>query len=255
MKFIDIQDIRVGDTAVRKAFLGNKLIFQAPDRTLKLHLDFSNVQCYSGGVKIRDLTDNGHIGTIINQVTHNSDLGGYLDFGGGYIDFGNVLNLGTNSMTAILWVKMSDITAVQCFFSKSLAGPQNYRYAASLANGNVRFFMQGDGGRDVLPIFNGRLNIDEWVHIAYIINRSSDISAMKNAELLSAGDRAISRWKGNDFQSINPFRIGCYTGGDNTSTTALFTGSMASFKLYHRVLTQEEIIEDYNSTRGRFINN
>jgi len=60
------------------------------------------------------------------------------------------------------------------------------------------------------------------------------------------------KWNGLDFQSINPFRVGTYTAGNNIDITSPINGKMAITQVYFRALSSGEVLQNYMATKSRF---
>ena len=205
-----------------------------------------------------DLTGRGNNGTLTNGPTYNSSNGGSIVFDGvnDYADLGDVLDLGTNDLTIVAWVKLTtspsgNVTIV----SKALAGAQNYRYAVLInSTQNILPFLQGNGGNDIVPTTTVQLNLNAWYMCCVVYTRSSEIKVYLNGIVQSlSGSATISQWNTLDFQSNNPFRVGSYTASDNTSPSALFPGNIAQVSIYNRALSAAEIQQNYNATKTRYI--
>jgi len=227
---------------------------------LVLNLDAANPRSYVPPYNTttwRDLSGNNNNGTLINGPTFNSNNGGSIVFDGvnDYVELGNVLNLGVNSMTIIHWLNIN-IYSSQVFLSKALAGPQNYRFATALggpSNNKVYAFMQGNGGADIVPYGSTTIPLNTWFMVGCVFNRTSSIKIYYNGlEETLTGTATISQWNGLNFQSNNPFRVGTYTAGNNTGITLPMNGRMGITQVYFRALSQQEILQNYNATRGRF---
>jgi hypothetical protein len=176
-----------------------------------------------------------------------------------WIDFGDVLDLGTNSMTVGAWINAQDSGANQWIFTKARAAGQNYRFGAALYRAgvyvyNIRCFMQGNGGTDILPRTLTSYNFNEWRYITWVWDRDSSISLYNNGvqDTNLNGSSTISQWTGLDVQSSNPLRIASYTAGDNTGVFQPFKGYISTVHVYHRVLSPTEILHNYNALKSRF---
>ena len=228
---------------------------------LVLNLDASDRTSYPGtGTAWNNISTGINNGTLTNGPTFNSGNGGYISFDGvdDFVEFGDVLDLGTNSMTVNSWVYTPSY-ATQIIFSKAYAGPGNYRYAAGIANNNastafVYGFMQGNGGDDVIPWGSGQsIQINTWFMATYVFERSSNISLYINGSLIfSNRTSTISQWNGLNFQSSYPTRVAAYTAGNGTGIIAPWNGRIGQFSLYFRALTQAEISQNFQATRARF---
>jgi hypothetical protein len=224
---------------------------------LVLCLDAANTKSYvNGSTAWRDLSRGGNNGTLINGPTFNSNNGGSIVFDGvnDYIEFGNVLNLGTNSMTVNQWLYFSNNNTTQITLSKALAGNQAYRFSTGLLNtGKLYTFIQGNGGADILPNGLTTITANTWVMATYIFDRTSSIKIYYNSvEETLTGAATISQWNGLNFQSINPFRIGTYTTANNIGIVVPMSGRIGLTQVYFKALSAQEILQNYNATKGRF---
>lgn len=228
---------------------------------LVLWLDAANPRSYEppyNNAIWRDLSGNNN-GSLTNGPTYNSTNGGSIVFDGvdDFIECGDVLDLGTNSLTVNQWVKLNTVSVVQTFLSKALAGPQAYRFSTGIfyqAPINRLFaFMYGNSGNDVVPYGSTVLTANTWFMATFVFDRTSSIKIYYNGVLETlTGTATISQWNGLNFQSINPFRVGTYTSANNTSTLNPTNGNIAITQVYHRVLSQAEILQNFNATRARF---
>jgi hypothetical protein len=226
---------------------------------LVLNLDAAKPDSYPRtGTTWRDISGNQRNGTLINGPTFNPDNGGSIVFDGvdDNVLFGDVLDLGTNNITVNQWVNLSSIGTSQTFLSKARAAPQNYRYSTGLAgpsNNRLASFMQGNGGSDIQPYGSTTLSTNTWFMATYVFTRSSSISIYYNGIQESlTGNATISQWNNLDFQSNNPFRIGSYTASNNTTPISLTNGRIGITQVYFRALTAQEVLQNYNATKGRF---
>jgi hypothetical protein len=227
---------------------------------LVLYLDAANTKSYvSGSTTWNDLSRGGNNGRL-SGTTFNSGNGGNIIFNGttDYVEFGDVLDLGTNSMTVNQWVMLNTVSS-QFFLSKGLANLQNYRFGTGVnfnsPTNRLVAFMQGNSGAgtDITPYGSTILSANTWFMATFVFNRASSIQIYYNGvqETLT-GNATISQWNGLNFQSPNPFRVGSYTASNNTGVLFPTNGKIAITQVYHRVLTPTEILQNYNATKTRF---
>ena len=224
---------------------------------LVLALDAANTKSYPGsGTTWTDLSGNNN-GTLTNGLTYSSSNNGSLVFNGSnnYIEFGDVLDLGTNDLTVNVWARPAALAAGNILVSKTRAAVQNYRFNFGFLNGFMYTFFQGNSGSgtDIAPTGTTAISTNTWYMLTYVVKRDSSISMYINGTLETlSGSATISQWNGLDFQSSNPFRIGCSTEGDNTTIRSLFNGNISDVQVYFRSLTQSEITQNFNALRGRY---
>ena len=228
---------------------------------LVLNVDASYTPSYtSSGTTWYDLAYSGNNGILTNGPTYSSANGGSIVFDGvdDYIEFGDVLDLGTNSLTVNHWLNLT-LYSSQVFMSKALSNAQNYRFATGIGfptatNGKLYAFMQGNGGADIVPYGTTAVPLNTWFMATYVFDRPSSIKIYYNGmqETLT-GDTIISQWNGLNFQSINPFRLATYTTANNTGIIAPMNGKMGITQVYFRSLSASEILQNYQATFPRFL--
>jgi hypothetical protein len=77
---------------------------------LVLDLDAAKLQSYPRtGTLWNDISGNNYVGVLTNGPTFNSSNGGSVVFDGvdDFIEFGDVLDLGTNSLTVSHWLNLN----------------------------------------------------------------------------------------------------------------------------------------------------
>jgi hypothetical protein len=227
---------------------------------LVLNLDAANPRSYPppyNGTTWTTLAGSSN-GTLINGPTFNSGNGGSIVFDGvdDYTNFGNILNLGTNNCTINVWLKINSSWAsgTKYFVSKALAQAQDYRYAFGFTQTRqLRGFVQGNGGTDIIPNTITTLNLNQWYMCTMVINRSSIIGLYINSVLQNVDSTAtISQWDNLNFQSNNPFRVGSFTAADNITPAIPFPGNISITQMYFRSLSASEVSQNFNATRARF---
>ena len=226
---------------------------------LVLLLDAAKKDSYPGsGTLWRDVSGNNLSGTLTNGPTFNSSNGGSIVFDGinDCVEFGDVLDLGTNSLTISHWVNITTHSN-QIFMSKGLAAAQNYRFATGLGfpvSNRLYGFMQGTSNPDITPYGSTILPLNTWFMATYVFNRASSIQIYYNGVLETlTGNATISQWNGLNFQSVNPFRIGSYTASNNIGVVNSMNGRMGITQMYFRALSATEVLQNYNATKGRYL--
>jgi len=246
--------------AIKFRYLNNNTFPSITTSDLILNLDAGDLTSYSGsGPTWYDLTANSYDGTLTNGASFSSIGADNMGFDGtnDFVELGDVLDMGTYSYTINTWVKISATSSDQKFFSKSLSGTQNYRYAVGfLASAQKLWaFMQGNGGLDIKPYGSTTILPYQWFMATYVYDRGSNIKIYYNGVLETlTTSSTISSWNGLDFQSNNPARVGAYTAADNTSPIETTNGKIAISQIYRRALPASEILYNYNITKWRFLN-
>ena len=220
---------------------------------LVFHYDAGKTSSYSGiGVTIFDLSGIGNTGTLINGPTFSSLNGGSISFDGSndYLTLGDRLDMGLNSYSFTCWIKLSSVSGTRTIFSKSVADYQPYRYALLLINNKLISFMRGNlNDSDVESYSTLSLSTATWYHITVVYDRSSTVRLYINGVLDSSA--TISQWQNLDIQNPYTFKIASYAAPDD-SAAYFMEGLISQFLAHNRVLSAQEIQQNYNATKSRF---
>ena len=213
---------------------------------LVMHLDAGDVNSYPGsGTTWTDLSGNGNDGTLKNGPTYSSDVGGAIVFDGAddYVDTNLFLNTTTN-VTIQGWVNIST-TSLKGAFIK--VGTESNGYAIGV--GGSHFDVAGN---QIIGLFSSSRWITTginygtgWKFFTLTLSATSVPTIYLNSTLIGS------------YAGSNPITpsSGVYLGraiGDEPSGNRAFAGSMVQAVIYNRVLTPEEIQQNYNVTKTRF---
>jgi hypothetical protein len=203
---------------------------------LVLYLDAANSKSYGGsGNTWFDLSGNGNNGTLQNGVDYNSDNKGSLVFDGVDDYVLTPVNIDANPSSVGAW-----------FNASSLSG----------ARGIV---LTDNGGWDK------GFEINEGVFSIYIGNnlQSTAVSASANTwyfGLLTYTSSSMSFYI-NGYNIWNGGAPGQTSGSTieigranfpNGNGSRFFQGKIAQVSVYNRALSASEILQNYNTTKGRF---
>lgn len=232
---------------------------------LVLNLDGANPKSYlSGSTDWYDLTYYKNNGTLTNGPTYNSNNNGSIVFDGtnDYVEFGDILNLGTNSLTINLWLNLNSKTIGDMFLSKAFANVGDYRYSVGIdyyGSGGLIAFMIGNTGiaTDIYSVGTTDVPLNTWFMCTFVFDRNSDIKIYYNGVLETltfpqGGNATISQWLGQDFQTNHPFRLGCYTASNNITPNYFMNGKIGITQVYFKPLTPSEVLQNYNALKNRF---
>lgn len=214
---------------------------------LVLHLDAGNSASYAGtGNTWNDLTENGSNVTLTN-TGYSSANGGSITFNGtsSYAYFN--ANIGSTSVVTVeMWVKTNAQTGGMYFGFST--------YDAWTYNGNLGFNTSaGDqyGFPSTLVDYLGL--VGNWRHLVFVMyvgsktnnkiyvnGESQTMSQLVatftgSSALFNSGSGKISGWS--------------YPG---QALSFLMNMNVASFKIYNRELTSQEITNNFNTTKSRF---
>jgi hypothetical protein len=216
---------------------------------LVLYLDASNNKSYvSGSTKWNDLSRSNTNGTLINGSTYNSSNGGNITFDGvdDYANLGTSINFSTytSGFTIGFWVKMLNTTNLNRYvFSKITDVGNDNQF--SVAYGYVS---------QTLELYSGACTQNIRTNSQILINDNNWHFVYYTLGITTTGylDGVV---KFTNTYGTTPV----FLSSTNTNFIASFNGSqnfgniaVSSMVLYNRILTQTEILQNYNTTRTKF---
>jgi hypothetical protein len=209
---------------------------------LVLELDAGNIKSYqSGSTTWLDKSGFANNGTLINGPTFNTGSGGSIVFDGAddYMNCGtsDLFNLSGN-YTLSLWLK-TVVTFDTTIIQRYLNSPSYPGYALNInrsSPGTLDFYTGG-----VWYTSKGsNVNSGNWNNIVTTVNSTTCVIYQN---LISTSFTVAA-------SNSNP--------GDTLFIASLegtagnFPGSIALFQIYNRALTADEVLQNYNATKGRF---
>jgi hypothetical protein len=210
---------------------------------LILALDAGNAKSYPGsGTTWYDKSGYGNNGTLTNGPTFNSGSLGSIVFDGAddytSISHSNVLNL-LEVFTLSFWVYPTRNNTQDYICSKN----NSYAVIIGYQPGYVNFYnlrYQPTTTATQIPVSN-----NQWVNIVY----SKDLNSRTN------------NWRGykngeSVFTLTQNFTLTTNTSdlliGSAEVTLNFFKGNIATSQIYNRALSAQEVLQNYNATKGRF---
>ena len=202
--------------------------------------DPASQRSYPGsGTTLTDLVGNDN-GTISNATFDANNYGSfYFDGADDIITFQTELDLGI-TQTISFWLKQNRPTSAESILGNSLANHYLfYKQSSGI------YFRSGAGywvfsNADTLTAFQ----VTDWLNISIVRIASNQTRFYINGILTSEGTRNITGGtNGNTlFKSI----------GAEPDLTFDFQGYISSFLIYNRTLSDAEILQNYNTLKGRF---
>ena len=251
---------------------------------LVLHLDAANEKSFrSGATTWFDLSGRGNNGTLTNGPTFNSANGGSIVFDGtnDHINMGNILNnvfAGTNvKYTISVWVKFDvlNIDTNYAMFSKIGDGNlgENQRQFNFLVRNLTAYSYNGFqielfqfftlDGANYMSLKTSNFNV--LTNTLYNITATYDASINTNAGL----NRVKIYVNGNSLSVNSAFSLGTLLNTFEAGTARVAIGSVIGANpintprspidgnvyntlIYNRILSDAEVLQNYNATKSRF---
>ena len=222
---------------------------------LVLYLDAANPKSYPGsGTNIVDVSKNNNTISLTNGTSFNNNLNGFFSFDGvnDYINTNYLIISGTDSSKAItidLFIR-PDAAQPTATFNPVIIGSGYYsgfglRYTGSIYQNWIRL-ATGVFVRDI------NVSMGNFNHIVLIWGGESDSKLSTFLNGVKLNDLNVTYGAFGQNHNSWPFRIGFpYTTGGNTAT-GYFKGDIGTVKVYDRALTDLEVQQNFNATRGRY---
>lgn len=216
-------------------------------------IDAANYKCYAGtGLTAADINTSvpKYNATLVNGTAFSTEGGGCFVFDGtnDYITSGDVLDLVGSNISLVCWGKLDSYTGsasgVNAFIHK-FGGNGNFRLF-STNSGDINYQIRNSASQiDAIGNYGSipRINALTWNHYVLTHNATS-----KNVRLYLNG--VLSR--NVTFTLDRGDTTATLDLGYASNNLAFTVGRIAVAMIYNRILSQDEVFEMYNSTKGRF---
>lgn len=216
---------------------------------LVFYVDAANENSYPGtGTDWANLSGSA-TATLANTPTHSSNNGGYFSFDG------------TNQYVATTYDATGSINVTYCFWVRITAFAPTGGYGGSIldqstggtgfgirtfGSGVIQTFTRNSNASatNIDSTFTG-LSTNTWYYVClkYTTNTlTSYLNGSVNATTSITLD-TISSDTANDLE----------IGGRNDTTDGYFEGDIACVQLYTKALSNDEITQNYNALKNRFV--
>jgi hypothetical protein len=219
---------------------------------LVMCLDAANKKSYPGsGTTWADLTGLGNNSVLTNGPTFNSENGGSIVFDGidDYGDIPTTNGLNNQYATHEVWVKPTSAT------------PANNQQILARTNTSVGTFnIVQLGFNSGILSYTWQVNLRDSSNVQTFIN-SNDLSTTNWTHVMTTYNGTVHNLYINGVKqtnetvktnTINTSGTFLMNIARNTSAMGVFAGRIAIVRVYNRGLTAEEVVQNFNATRGRF---
>ena len=222
--------------------LGRQLSTPSYNNGLVLNLDAGNANSYPGtGTTWFDLAS-GNNGTLVNGPIYDVTNGGSLLFDGvndRVTSFPTKLP-DTSSKTIDIWFKSSSSVRQGLCGIRDGVNVTGWVFTINrTSTGNLTYFNTGQGTVEV----SAGITTNIWYNAVLTHDYSTGVAKIYlNGKLLGTGN--TSGYNSSTFNGV--------IGDEDGSFTTPFKGNIPKVTMYNRVLTDVEVLNNFNSTRGRF---
>jgi hypothetical protein len=229
---------------------------------LVLNLDAGNKKSYLGtGTVWTDLTKNKVVGTLTNGPTYSA---GAITTDGvdDYINCGNYTNanFGTSNFTINMWIKTTS-TAGGTILAKSTGDSANASYGwliyLNAAIGQIGFATAtaagafSTSGNYIIRTSGASVNNGAWKMVTIVADRSlANVSIYINGVLQTLTTWISATASLATVGNITNSQVLCIGNESDFNVPANVTFSLV--QLYNKALTLNEILQNFNATKGRF---
>jgi hypothetical protein len=216
---------------------------------LVMNLDASNSSSYPGsGTTWTDLSGNGNNGTLTNGPTYSSANGGSIVFDGtnDYVNCGTGLAQ-SGSWTISGFVKCSVSSAQAIILQRSGPSPtylQNYEIFVLATN---KFACGADADSYKRVESTTTMVTNTWYFVTGLYDSTTKIlSIYINGNLENSSTALVGNPTSTGTQYVT---LGA---GDGLEIGNRLTGNISKALIYNRALSAAEILQNFNSLRGRY---
>jgi len=217
---------------------------------LVLCLDAANDRSYPGtGTTWTDLAGSND-GALTNGPTFGSANGGSIVFDGSddYVDLGNVLDKErTDAFSISCWCYVQS-TGTAAIFTKMVS---NRGYGIFARDGDDLQFSLRNSGSNLIDVFttSNTITANQWLNICCTYDGSSSSTGV--ILYVNSVSKSFTT-NNNSLSATTSNSANCNIGRRDDSSRLPFDGSIATSLMYNRVLTANEIRQNYEATIGRY---
>jgi hypothetical protein len=211
---------------------------------LVLCLDAGNRKSYLGSGTIWNDLTRFNAGELVNGPTYNSSNSGFLQFvGDDFVRIPNNISLDTQTPSVEVWIKTDMLNQNGFWFEK---GTVNTQYSLFQEGSNIQWRQNIGGTIFTLSTTTATfINTSTWYQVVgtYVSGRRR---LYINGNLVNSDAQTGTISTNNGGMSIGVY------GGFSGTRGYYYSGNLAICRVYNKELTQAEILQNYNTLKGRF---
>ena len=217
----------------------------------------TNVSYFKLEDSCNNLIGNGSNGTLVNGVSYNASNGGSFGFDGidDYVTAG-ALSGSFASFTVIIWFYPTSVTSHE--------NPIDCNYSYNETTGNIGPRLEMNDGGNLTWLYSDKTDTNNSFYFHTVVSSGLSANTWHCACITFNGTGSTTYYNGNP-TGITSTIIGTPTGfiGVVNNVTLgrgfhlggadrIFTGRVSNVSIYNRALTDSEIQQNFNATRGRY---
>ncbi len=238
----------------QKSKFANTIVQQG----LVLNLDAGNPYSYAAaGSDWFDVSGNNNTSLLVGTTlpTFSNTNGGILIYDGDtqYSRTPSPSNnfawtpsgVGLNNMTIDLWIKTTDGSGT--ILSKPWSGNGEYNFGLGHQGFSIVI------GNQTNTLGFSSILTGNWINLVIVVSPTqygAYINGVQNTALTNHGITNNTPTYGNGQIELTLMTLYPYGGGGNAGFST--QGNIGSFRIYNRVLSASEVLQNYNATKGRF---
>lgn len=217
-----------------------------------LYLDAGNIKSSRGaGTSWIDLSGNGNTASPYGSPVFSTDGGGCFDFATatgtsqsatmGFTFSSNMVTT-TGNFSFECWIKGPSTAGQAGMFSNAPSG-NGYRFG--VGSDGVYYLIAPTYTEGVITWASGTLNSALWYHVVSTWDRTSAkrVNVYLNGKYENFGTMPSSQTGFDGSRAPGIVRSAC---------CSLYTGKLAVMKVYNKLLSDSEILQNYNASKTRF---
>jgi len=223
---------------------------------LLVHLDAANPKSYIGNGTSWNNLANVDRSTLFNTPVYNSEgVASSFTFDGinQCATFTNSNQFLLPTLTVCCWsyplfFNAQGSVVFSAGDSNRLLLGLNYG-TAGVSAGGIYFYVRGNTAPPI-EVFTAMpsVTLNKWHHHTFVVDLpGSNIKGYVNGQQVYSNTNSLGSDFLNGFGSYPPVLASRYGGGGDATNTRI-----ATFSFYNKVLTQAEVIQNYNTIKGRF---
>ena len=225
---------------------------------LILQLDAGNTSSYSGtGTTWSDLSGNNNNFTLNNASAYNSTGPKYMNFGGSYGAAYTATDITlSNYVTYMVWTRVLSTTTDWRTLTRANAGSQNHHvifeynsYRLGMYNNSGLYTPLAYNDSGFLQTNLPNYGTSNWACLYW---RFAPVSPYYQFGYNDTPGtiRGTANTTGAQYGATGFGSIGAYNA--NSGSPSQFWGDISMFLAYNRVLTNAELLQNFNATRSRY---